>query len=301
MQKFNFLFFKNLLHQLEDIAIISTAQDPRLNTVECVVEGHGSFDVKIFSGFRKLLMHVCWLIAFISVVVGYLGSNMFVERLNKTTDEEVEESEERNEKKCKTVALKFLLLDVLAIPEVILLVVALFVVLAVVPDDRGIACLYPVMYLFVILVTLVVYYCKCTEVTDGRKIRLRNTLIHFTFQTSVHHLLWILLGVMTEPRWAIPVLVMICGILFLINLLAYYYMKTTSNNGPRYNKRKLKKRACLLVLSVILEFLVLMVVTQSVLGTDPVIGIISAALTTLVSWWTLITFKYGTGSARVPL
>ena len=81
---------------------------------------------------------------------------MFVERLNKTTDEEVEESEERNEKKCKTVALKFLLLDVLAIPEVILLVVALFVVLAVVPDDRGIACLYPVMYLFVILVTLVV-------------------------------------------------------------------------------------------------------------------------------------------------
>ena len=387
MQKFN-LFFKNVFHQLEDISIIPTAQDPRLNTVECVVEGHGSFDMKIFSGFRKLLMHVCWLIAFISVVVGYLGSNMFVERLQRTTnqgretlmlccstqpqqrlaktelqmtdpgqeeldsstqttqenqrledidsqttdqdqktwrqllccstpqpqnniehsktrpqmaDQEVEESqeerEERKEKKCKTVALKFLL-DVLAIPEVILLVVALFMVLAVVPDDRGIACLYPVMYLFVIVVTFAAYYRQCTEVTDGRKIRLLNTLIHFTFQTSVHHLLWILLGVMTEPLWAIPVLVIICGVLFLINLLAYYYMKTTSNEGPRYNKSQLKTRAVLLVLCVILVFLVLVVVTQSVLGTDPVIGIISAALTTLGSWWMSVAVKNGTGSAK---
>ena len=89
---------KLIIFQLEDLAVIPNVQDPRLNTVECVVEGHNNFDGKIFSSFRKLLMCACWCILLVSAVVGFAVSNIVITWLD---DKHKKQGKTRPEKKDK--------------------------------------------------------------------------------------------------------------------------------------------------------------------------------------------------------
>ena len=117
---------------------------------------------------------------------------------------------------------------------------------------------------------------------EKETVYMRNTVIHFTFQMTVHHLLWILLGVLTEPLWAIPVLVITCAVWYCIHLLAHYFVKANIKEKEKWYAVLL---SVLLVLSVMLGLLVLGVVAQSFVGTDPLTGIVSSALAVVATWW----------------
>ena len=279
--------------------MIPAAQDPRLNTVECVVEGHNNFNVQIFSASRKLLMCVCWCVLIFSVVLGSFVSNYLVRWLPKGNIEGLS-----NEKlKCNIKSLN-VLIWVMSFFEEVLIILA--VVLAKVYGHGGFW--YPVTYLVAvhfftsffcyvwfeggrkrwICLTLIVFpfmsvvaYSKCSGENSGEK--LRNTMVYFFSQTTIHHLSWIIQGVMTEPLWAIPFLAVICGVWVVVYLLVYFYYD--SSLPSHCDKVKAIAVSFILIVSVVLQLLALVVVAQSFLSTDPVTGLASSVLTGVGTWW----------------
>ena len=51
----------------------------------------------------------------------------------------------------------------------------------------------------------------------------QNVIVHPSLFIAFHHLLWVLLGIITEPFWAIPVLVAVSSVLFVLYFLVYEY------------------------------------------------------------------------------
>ena len=67
-------------------AVIPLVSDPRLNTVECVIPGHGK--APQFSGVKQLLHGVCWSLLVISLAMSTLSSQLITVKLRSWGDEE---------------------------------------------------------------------------------------------------------------------------------------------------------------------------------------------------------------------
>ena len=62
------------------------------------------------------------------------------------------------------------------------------------------------------------YKKKCCNVQCCKKV-----IVYPSLFIAFHHLLWVLLGIITEPFWAIPVLVAVSSVLFVLYFLVYEY------------------------------------------------------------------------------
>ena len=105
--------------QLQSIAIRPTAPDPSQSTVRCITAGHGKAS---FSGIKKVLHGVCWIIVIVALVLSFCASQILMEHLEKN------EKKMKNEKKAAKKATVFLLYTV-CLAEVVLIIAIIIMII----------------------------------------------------------------------------------------------------------------------------------------------------------------------------
>lgn len=238
--------------------------DPRLNTAECVISGQEK--ASHFSGLKYLLPGVCWSSLVISLVMGVFVSQQVLVHLKNW-----------DEGKIAGVMLLCLFIFVAEIP---LSVYALI-------ESTAQQDLY--VRVFVGFVALVLcrrlFYCisiHCRNRTPRRELQWGFTSGHgentsknilswvFIYPAAFiacHHVLWILLGVITEPLWGSTVLV---GVTSFFSVFYFLVCDLYNEYFSDQNSRVLFFMALILIsggfFAFVLLLLVLLVVAQGFFG-----------------------------------
>ena len=240
------------------MAIIPKVQDPRLNTVQCVVEGHDVFDEDVFVGARKYLVNLYWLNLIFSFIIGFEVARIVVADL---------------EKHAKDICLLTVLHSVV---ELVLAITALEMAAM---SERG-GCPYPILYFILVFVFFIIdiaNYCTFNSNSPFSKTRLK-TVLTFGIFMIFHHFVWIILGIVTEPGWATIVLILYCSVLFFIYVFLYHSYKEFKEVHP------FDAIFFIIILILYLGFMIgVAVAGLSFLSTDPVAGIVSSILAVIVS------------------
>lgn len=294
------------------MAIRPTVADPSLNTVECLTEGHGK--APAFPGVKQLLHRVCWCLLSIALVMSTLASQWLMVWLKE------EHAPDNNHgcNNCKSKAATVLLLLV----ALFIMGLGLFISAICINQD---------LYLFVFLpVLLVVFFRRLVWCLYQRKKRMHPTsgfcsywrnIKNYTFfkwhldeghETctstnsiscfivypalfmTFHHLLWILLGMITEPFWAFPVLVALISVSAVFYLLVYEIHEAVCAVCRELRKKKLNiclgtiwaKRflfvSCFLTILALFLFVllivILLVVGQAFLSESLIANVVQSGL-----------------------
>ncbi|XP_078347755.1 uncharacterized protein LOC144632875 [Oculina patagonica] len=303
------------LSTLQDTAVVGSLHDPRINTAECVISGQEK--ALHFTGLKRLLHGVCWGLLFISLVMSLFVSQAIVVQLGEWDKEQVKE-----QNLSKLAAVMFFSLFVFVV-GVFLNIYACK--LSTVQQD-----LYaPVFLGFVLLVlfrrviwciyihcrrntTCTVCICDCS-LTSGHGEETSNNFVSCFFLypavfMACHHLLWVLLGIITEPFWGITILVGVVAISAAFYLLvcefhsAYFSPRHPSDEKP---KRSLEFMIFMfdfiLFLSAFLAFVLLLfvflVIAQAFLSESLISTIVQNGLVTVVTLW-LAYLKFDTGTVE---
>ena len=237
------------------MAIRPTVADPSLNTVECVTEGHGK--APAFPGVKQLLHRVCWCLLSIALVMSTLASQWLMVWLR--------EEHSPNNNNCKSKAATVLLLLVaLFIMGLGLLIFAIcknqgsyliifLVVLFLVFSRRLVWCLYQEKNRMHLTSGFCSYWRNRTNwkflkrhLDEGHETCTSTNVIscfivYPALFMTFHHLLWILLGMITEPFWAFPVLVALISVSAVFYLLVYEIHKAVCIACCELRKEKKKR------------------------------------------------------------
>ena len=246
--------------------------EPQLNNVECVVKGHSDFTKKIFTGVNyHMLMNICWCAWLISLVTAFVSSLLITTWLNW------KDLDNSKDSKCKKKAAMFLF----SVLFVLQLVITCVAVSEVSSNSYSIVFLVSVI---ILPLPFIFIYAKKENINIKSNIKefLINCLTLFVvfdslFMTS-HSLIWILLGVITEPFWAMPVLVVACSLCFSVYVLVFHYCKAFS----KHDSLALGLSVAL-ILVLLLFFFITGVVSHSFLSNSLVAGLIQSALVIVAS------------------
>ena len=200
-----FLFLFVLFLQLEDIAVIPAQLNPALNHVECVMEEKPpGFELQRA---KKIFPHVCWAFWFFSVIAGYFATVLFIQLFR--------------EKKKKDVVVS----STLTFSVTLLCVGLLFGILAIVYSTRkgGYEMVYPFIYLSSMGLTYILGYVYCCVSLEEKKKRWKLAHVYPSSFVMIHSILWMMVGMITEPYWAIPVVTLHAAAVFLFYLLLGFY------------------------------------------------------------------------------
>ena len=234
--------------------------DPRLNTAECVISGQEK--ASHFSGLKNLLHGVCWCYLFISLVVSVFVSQQVLVRLKSWAEDKI-----------VGVMLSSWSIFVAGIS----LNIHAWKVSTVQQD------LYVRVFCgFVLLVFLRrCIYCigiHCRNGTCGdlqwdlttghgedTSKNIHSWVIYPAVFIACHHVLWILLGVITEPLWGCTVLVGVTSVFSV-----FYFLVCDLYNFFSAQNYCLFFMALILIsggfLALVLLLLVLLVVAQAFFG-----------------------------------
>ena len=196
-----FLFLFVLFLQLEDIAVIPAQLNPALNHVECVMEEKPpGFELQRA---KKIFPHVCWAFWFFSVIAGYFATVLFIQLFR--------------EKKKKDVMVS----STLTFSVTLLCVGLLFGILAVVYSTRkgGYEMVYPFIYLSSMGLTYILGYVYCYVTVEEKKESWKLAHVYSSSFVMIHSILWMMVGMITEPYWAIPVVTLHAAAVCLFYLL----------------------------------------------------------------------------------
>ena len=213
-----------LSQQLEDIAISPSSFNPSLNSVECVADGGYENHLK---NINKAFPQICWLILFSSLI----GSNLIRMLVLKYCRGESSRAK-----------------SILSLVFVVLLCGTIVAIVAVI-YSRQAQIIYPLTYLlFILLIFLLcsVYYLfqasnednkiniVCLKFGNDGKLHSESILLWTTYPgifIAVHHALWVMIGIITEPYWALPVATSFIMFAFLFYVLSALYF------SPKYPKK----------------------------------------------------------------
>ena len=176
-----------LFLQLEDIAIIPAQLNPALNHVECIVEEKlPGFELQRL---KKTFPHICWAFLVFSLTAGYFVTVAFVQLLQERKTDVVVKG-------------------TLAFSYIVVYLGFFLSILAIVYGTRrgGYQMLYPSIHLYFIGLTLILGYFYCRVSLEYKNQHLRIKLAHMypgSF-VMIHSILWMMVGMITEPYWAIP-------------------------------------------------------------------------------------------------
>ena len=218
---FNIYYAVSLSQQLEDIAIDPSKFNPSLNNVECVVEANYKHH---FENVNKAFPQICWLILVSSLMGSNFISTLFLQHCKKQY--------KGNPSKVKSALLFIFVLFWLGI-------IAAILSTSYSRQDRQLT--YPLTYLlFIFLVCLRRFlYClsrkhiKCIncKITSWKFEKDGNVEPAWGFLCTVypgcfiavHHVLWVMIGIITEPFWALPVVTTLMMLAFLFYVLSSLY------------------------------------------------------------------------------
>lgn len=297
---------------MQDIAVVGSLHDPQINTAECVISGHEK--ALPFSGLKQLLHGVCWSLLFISLVMSTFVSQAIVVQLGKWDKEQLKEQ------------------NLSKLAAVMVLSVFVFVVgfslniyawyLSTRQQD-----LYVCVFLgFVLLVLFrrviwrIYIHCRnnttCTvcifdcSLTSGHGEGTSNNFVSCFFVypavfMACHHLLWVLLGIITEPFWGITILVGVVAISAAFYLLVCeFHSAYFSQPHPSHKKPKMSLKFMIFIIDIILFLFafmafvlllfVFLVIAQAFLSESLISTIVQNGLVTVVTLW-LAYLKFDAG------
>ena len=224
---------------MQDIAISPNIPDPSLNTVECVTMGQGK--ALPFPDWKNLLHGVCWCILCISLVFSQVASQWLIVQLREWKTKMNSSRVEAEKRKSDSQVAAVMLLSI------VVFITGLFLIFCAWSRSSFEQDYY--MWAFFISAMLVLarraLWCFLriykSDNIDLYKLSLTkghesdpsgNVISFFTLYPAIfmacHHLLWILLGVITEPFWGISVLVAVISVSAILVFFFYdfyeYYL-----------------------------------------------------------------------------
>ena len=225
--------------QLQDIAISPNNPDPSLNTVECVTTGHGK--APPFPDWKNLLHEVCWYILFISLLFSQVASQWLIVQLRewkiKMDSSEVEAEKRKNDSQVAAVMLLSIVVFITGLSSIFFAwsrstskqdyyVWAFFISAMLVLARRAVWCFWRIYKND----NIDLYKLSLTKGHESDPSG--NVISFFTLYPAIfmacHHLLWIMLGVITEPFWGISVLVAVISVSAILVFFFYdfyeYYL-----------------------------------------------------------------------------
>ena len=270
--------------------------DPRINTAECVITGHEK--ASHFPGLKQLLHGVCWSLLIISLVTSLLASQWLIVQLRNWHSE-------KNQSKIAAV----MFLSLIVFFGGLCLNIYAFVL------TTGQQDLYVCVFLGSLLFVLFrrAFWCikvHYTNILPGclteRIVKLvktfhwhlgmghgeytsTNFFSCFTLYPAVfmacHHVLWILLGIITEPFWGITVLVAVVSVSAALFFLAYEFHKSFASP-----EKSLEFYMSVILISAaffafVLAIMVLFVVAQAFLSESLVSAIVQNVLVGVATVW----------------
>ena len=193
----------------------------------------------------------------------------------------------------QTFAVRFLIKVLFLFEFILALIPVINVIIEVIETGRWRGYMYPITYFLFPFGYSILCFTRCVAKRRCSVhyiaiacctfwMTVEEVIIFCTFFMSIHHLLWILLGVITEPSWAVPVLAVVCSVCIAIYALAYNNQKAFP--GTRCHTPTAVLSA-LLVIILVVQFVVFGLAGEVFLSTDPVAGIISSLLVFVVSLW----------------
>ena len=271
---------------MQDIAVIPLVSDPRLNTVECVIPGHGK--APQFSGVKQLLHGVCWSFLAISLAMSTFSSQWIILKL-KSWD---------GKKNCQSkIAAVMLLSLLLSVGGLGISLTNIYL-----EHDNIYICVFFGSIWFVLLRRMV--WCLYLRrwkwfskgnLTEGHgEIPTENPFSGVVLYPAVfiayHHLLWILLGIITEPHWGFTVLVAVVA-LYIMFFLSFseLYCVSSENFSEKGQKSFICFMSFCLIIAILSAFvlfiLVLLMVAQVFLSKSLILALIQNILTCVVTVW----------------
>ena len=217
---------------MQDIAISPNIPDPSLNTVECVTIGQGK--APPFPDWKNLLHGLCWCILCISLVFSQVASQWLVVQLREWKTKMNSSGVEAEKKKygSRVAAVMFF--------SIVVFVTGLSLIFFALSHSSFKQDYYMWAFFISAMVVLArrVVHCFCS-IKEANNIVLHkdsltkghesdpsgNAISFFTLYPAIfmacHHLLWILLGVITEPFWGISVLVAVISVSAIVVFFFY--------------------------------------------------------------------------------
>ena len=195
-----FLFLFVLFLQLEDIAVIPAQLNPSLNHVECVMEEKPTgFELQRA---KKIFPHVCWAFWFFSIIAGYFATVLFIQLFQEKKNDVVVSS-------------------TLTFSVTLFYVGLLFGIIAIVYSTRkgGYKMVYPFIYLSSMGLTYILGYVYCYVTVEEKKESWKLAHVYSSSFVMIHSILWMMVGMITEPYWAIPVVTLHAAAVCLFYLL----------------------------------------------------------------------------------
>ena len=249
------------------MAIRPTAPDPSKNTVKCITGDRWRASQE-----EKALNSVCWCILVIALLMSIVASRMLRIELKEYLNESQDQAH-----KSKAVAILSLLLLIFVL-GFILLIVALAHF-----DQDWYLVGFSVVFVGLFGWRLVRFGKVYSSLQQCSIEFIYYAVVYPSLFIAFHHLLWIILGIITEPFWALPVSVAISSVLFLLYFLIYLYHKVLSCNI----RRELFLLVLLFVAFLLLIYVVLLV-GQTVFSEDWIASVVLSIFISVVSIW----FKY---------
>lgn len=295
---------------MQDIAVNPLVFDPSRNTVECVIPGHEK--APPLPGLKKLLHTLCWSLLYISLVMGTFTSQWVIKKL-RAWDEKESWNNDRSWKK----------ITAMMISSVFLFFGSLSINIYVLIETKDSYVIVFLGFTIFVLLRRVVWCtrvhmdcnCNCIHnifecfkkfnlcVTQGHGHLTSKNFVSIVFLypaifMACHHLLWILLGVITEPFWGFTILVAVisvCTIFFFLVSELSDVLPAPQNSDPAQDDqpsgdiKKVFIMSFLLSLAVLSAFvlllLVLFAVAQVFLSESLVATLVQNALTFFITAW----------------
>ena len=262
--------------QLQDLAVSPGIRDPKLNTAECVIEGH---EPDIHATGRELYIGILLGASCLCVVFSCPLLSSFLENyLDMAFKERPQENHEKKKERNAAKALYFLC-RVLAVIGSLILIIALGFSSCYLSKGNSPPCII-VIVPSIFAVSLVVSCCRkcCLEGVGNYSFFLS---ICATVTSYISN--WLLIGIMINPTWGLTVTLLVC-----FSLAAFTYVKYEYLNCENDYKGQ---TAFLCVCSVfVVIFLVIVVVMagQSYNGRETadetLKTVLLSVIGTLVSW-----------------
>ena len=286
--------------QLEDIARSPAIIDPSLNSAECVVHA-GKYS---FKGWKKLFPHICWVVLAFSL----LGSNL----ISVIFSEYCKDVYRRDEQLLEVKVMNGLLIFLVILCLVGITIAIAIIVIGITTGTNEEQYCYPIVHLVVIIFLILLQrFCCPPEMqscADHCKVSKRQllTITYLGWYIVFHHVLWIIMGIITEPFWAIPVLIFCLLVAFALNfgvLQCLLLNQKVNRQSPRKKWDKRTKGRCFLTILGVLSlfpflFTVLLVGNQFFSETLIAAAIPSVIIVILSLWFKGLIKTKQTSSAE---
>ena len=254
-----------------------------------------------FAGLKQLFHGVCWCILCISLVCSQIASHWVIFQLKNWT-----EVEKKDTSKVAAVILLSLFVFVLGLvlnfitwscstPQEDVYVYVFFVSVMIVLVRRVIWCIFGHYHDDIGIVKSYKYFKWFTldegHASEPSKNAFSFLLLYPAVFMAFHHLLWILLGIITEPFWGISVLVAVLSVSAAFFFLTYEFCESfPSNERTCANFKTLRFFTTLFYalggfLAFLLLIFVLLAVAQSFLSESIVSTLVQNGLVFFATLW----------------